>query len=177
MNKTAIKGILLFMMTAALTGCSGDRKDAGGPEPETAESDTLSTLSQVEIPVSIRGKELFVGQTTIQELLDDGFELMVSEWNGSDIIQHELDPEEVLKTGTRNTEISFWITDSSFARLSIAAKTEDVRTGDAPITRLELHLSHQVETLPSDILIDGVPVTELTRAKAGEMFPEARLSL
>ena len=108
---------------------------------------------------------------TIQELLDAGFELMVSEWNGRSIVQRELDPEETLVTGTKNTEISFWISDSSFARLSIDARNGEVRTGDAPVTRLELHLSFDA-ALPSDILISDVPVAELTRAKAGEMFPD-----
>ena len=107
----------------------------------------------------------------IQELLDAGFELMVSEWNGRSIVQRELDPEETLVTGTKNTEISFWISDSSFARLSIDARNGEVRTGDAPVTRLELHLSFDA-ALPSDILISDVPVAELTRAKAGEMFPD-----
>lgn len=172
MKKTAAKGIVLFMMAAALAGCSGDKKTIGEPEPKTEASGSLFTLSQVELPVSIQGSEFIVGQTTIQEILDDGFELMVSEWDGNDIIQHELDPNDLLRAGTKNTEISFWITNASFARLSIAAKTEDVRTGDASITRLELHLSNEAEKLPSDILIDGVPVTELTRTRAGEMFPD-----
>lgn len=172
MKKITAKGIVIFMAMAILTGCSGDKKtDEPALEPEIAGTASLPTLAQMQMPVSIQDQEIIVGKTTIQELLDAGFELMVSEWNGRSIVQRELDPEETLVTGTKNTEISFWISDSSFARLSIDARNGEVRTGDAPVTRLELHLSFDA-ALPSDILISDVPVAELTRAKAGEMFPD-----
>lgn len=170
MKRSAVKGIVFLMITAVLTGCSGDKKTDTPPDSEQTEQ--LPVLSPEEIPVTIQEHEIVVGETTIQELLDDGFRLMVSEWNGDDIVQHDLDPEEILKAGTVNSEISFEVTDAAFVRTTIMAKTEDVRTGDAPITRLEIHLSHDVDTLPEDILLDGVPVTEISRAKAGEMFPD-----
>lgn len=123
MKKITAKGIVIFMAMAILTGCSGDKKtDEPTLEPEIAGTASLPTLAQMQMPVSIQDQEIIVGETTIQELLDAGFELMVSEWNGRSIVQRELDPEETLVTGTKNTEISFWISDSSFARLSIDAR-------------------------------------------------------
>lgn len=164
------KGIALLIMMAVLSGCSRDNEPAASAAQ--TEEPALPALSQLELPVTIQGHEIIVGETTIQELLGDGFQLMVSEWNGDDIVQHELNPDTELADGTSNTEISFWITDASFARVSVIAKNGTVRTGDAPITRLELHLSHNEELLPEDILVDGVPVPEISRTKAGEMFPD-----
>lgn len=50
-----------------------------------------SELTPEQVPVVISGHEIIVDTTTIQELLDDGFSLMVSEWNGDSILQQELD--------------------------------------------------------------------------------------
>ena len=94
MKKITAKGIVIFMAMAILTGCSGDKKtDEPTLEPEIAGTASLPTLAQMQMPVSIQDQEIIVGETTIQELLDAGFELMVSEWNGRSIVQRELDPE------------------------------------------------------------------------------------
>ncbi len=177
MKRVLATGITFLMTMAVLTGCSGDRK-LGSPAASTISSEdsemkkVRSELTPEQVPVVISGHEIIVDTTTIQELLDDGFSLMVSEWNGDSILQQELDPKETLHSGTQNSEISFWITDAVFARVTIAAGTEDIQTGDAAITRFELHLSHEVDTLPEDIYVNGVSVSEFSRAKAGELFPD-----
>lgn len=177
MKRSSATGIAFLMTMAVLTGCSGDRK-LGSPAASTISSEdsemkkVRSELTPEQVPVVISGHEIIVDTTTIQELLDDGFSLMVSEWNGDSILQHELDPKETLRSGTKNSEISFWITDAVFARVTIEAGTEDIQTGDAAITRFELHLSHEVDTLPEDIYVNGVSVSEFSRAKAGELFPD-----
>lgn len=174
MKHVSAKGIAVFLTMAVLTGCSQDKK------PEDQAPSTLSTGTQEElpefspsdVPVTIDDHEIIVGETTIQELLEDEFPLMVSEWDEDHIDQHEVDPDEELEAGSENNEISFWVTDSVFARVSVEARTEAVRVGDAPITRLELHLSHDMETLPQNVLVKGVSVAEMSRTRAGELFPD-----
>lgn len=168
MKKLSVKWMVLFITAIILTGCSGDKKTA----EQTASAAELPELSQVWIPVTVDGHEIIVGKTTIQELLDADFPLMVSEWDGSNVTQHEIDPDAKLPAGSALTEISFYITDAAFARISIWTDAESIQIKEAPITRLELHLSHNVESLPEDIFLDGVSVAELSRQKAGEMFPD-----
>lgn len=177
MNQISGKGIALLVAMAVLTGCSGDKKigDPAASALQTGSGEAAKgpEFSPERLPVTIDDHEIIVGTTTIQDLLDDGFSLTVSEWDETQIYQYELDPKEELTAGTENSEISFWITDTAFARVSVAARTGDIRLGDAPITRFELHLSlDENDTLPQDILVDGVPVTEMSRARAGELFPD-----
>ncbi|MCI8532657.1 MAG: hypothetical protein HFI18_09055 [Lachnospiraceae bacterium] len=163
MKKKILRGIALMLSMVFLTGCSQKEEEA---PPE------LLTLAEYSVPVTIDGIEIVVGTTTLQPLLDAGLSIMVSEWTGDQVLEREIDPEEILAAGTSETDISFWITDSAFARLSLEAADTDVRMGDAVVSRLALHLSHLTDTLPDNISIDGVPVTELSRARAGEMFPD-----
>lgn len=178
MKRSSAAGAAFLITMAVLMGCSGDRKPEDSAASallsaeEEKETEKRTELTPEQVSVTIGGHEIFVDATTIQELLDDGLSLMVSEWDGDHITQHALDPEETLLSGTDNSEISFWITDAAFARVSVAAGAEDIRMGDAPITRLELHLSHEADTLPEDVLINGVSVAGFTRAKAGELFPD-----
>ncbi len=161
MKKKILRGIALMLSMVFLTGCSQKEEEA---PPE------LLTLAEYSVPVTIDGIEIVVGTTTLQPLLDAGLSIMVSEWTGDQVLEREIDPEEILAAGTSETDISFWITDSAFARLSLEAADTDVRMGDAVVSRLDL--SHLTDTLPDNISINGVPVTELSRARAGEMFPD-----
>lgn len=178
MRKIIIKGTVLVLMLLSLTGCSEQRrksKDSFLPL-DTSEF----TLGEHPIPVTIGNVEVFVGETTLQTLLDADLPIVASEWNGSDVIEYEVDPQETLPAHTSFTDLSFWVTDSTFVRLSVEAGNEDIRMEDAIISRLELHLSHRVDTLPDTILLNNVPVPEITRSKAGRMFPyfeQANLSI
>lgn len=163
MNKKILRGIALILSMTFLAGCSPK-------EEETPPK--LLTLAEYSVPVTIDGLEILVGTTTLQPLLDAGLAVRISEWTGEQVVERDIDPEETLAAGTSETDISFWITDSAFARLSLEAGGADVRMGDAVISRLALHLSHQTDTLPDQVSINGVPVTELSRARAGEMFPD-----
>lgn len=163
MKKMILTGIALILAMAFLTGCSKKEEEA---PPE------LLMLAEHSIPVTIDGTEIVVGTTTLQPLLDAGFPVKVAEWTGSEVVEYDIDPDDTLAAGTSETEISFWVTDSAFVRLSLEAGGTNTRMGDATISRLALHLSHHTETLPDNISIDGVPVTELSRARAGEMFPD-----
>lgn len=165
MSKKLIRGVILVLSMAFLSGCSGKKEE----EPPQEE---LLMLEDHSVPVTISGQEIIVGKSALQSVLDTGLSVVLSEWDGSQVIQHEIDPNEILPAGTSATEISFWITDYAFARVSVEGTDKDMRIGDAVITRLALHLSHQPGTLPDHVLIDGVAVTEISRAKASEMFPD-----
>ncbi len=123
MKKKILRGIALMLSMVFLTGCSQKEEEA---PPE------LLTLAEYSVPVTIDGIEIVVGTTTLQPLLDAGLSIMVSEWTGDQVLEREIDPEEILAAGTSETDISFWITDSAFARLSLEAADTDVRMGDAP---------------------------------------------
>ena len=142
MKRVLATGITFLMTMAVLTGCSGDRK-LGSPAASTISSEdsemkkVRSELTPEQVPVVISGHEIIVDTTTIQELLDDGFSLMVSEWNGDSILQQELDPKETLHSGTQNSEISFWIHDRGRDRRHPDRRCSDhaIRTPSVPRSR------------------------------------------
>lgn len=163
MKNRLLKGIVVILSLTFLAGC-GSREDEPEPEP--------LMLADHAVPVTIDGEDVIVGQTTLQPLVDAGFPISLAEWDGEHVTEHEIDPNEILTAGTSLTELSFWLTDSAFIRLSIEAANEDMRLGDAVISRLALHLSHQADTLPDNLMVNGVAITELSREKAGELFPD-----
>ncbi len=169
MKQQLSTGIALLLILSILTGCSGRSQTE---EPAVTEEPVLLELSQTEIPVTIDDHEILAGRTTIQELLDDGFRVMISKWQEDRVVQHEVDPKEVLEPGVNYHELFIEVADSAFMRLSVRTEEEGICMGDAPITRVELHLSHVAETLPDNILLCGVPVKELTREKARTLFPD-----
>lgn len=162
MKKSVITLIVaLILVVVFLTACPGYHEKA----------DPIK-LEDAQIPVKINDHEIFVGETTIQELLDDGFSLTVTKWEDGRITQEELDPEQEFLPDSDYGDISFWITDSAYARISVKTEEQSIKAGDAPISRLELHLSHMEEELPQDILLNGVSVADMSRTKAGEIFPD-----
>lgn len=163
MKNSLLKGMIFILSIMLLAGCGRKEEE---PEPEPL------MLEDHAVPVTIGGEEILVGTTTLQPLLDAGFPVSLAEWDGEHVTEHEIDPNEILAAGSALTEISFWLTDSAFVRLSVEAGNADIRVGDAVITRLALHLSHQADTLPDDLLVSGVPVNELSREKAGDLFPD-----
>ena len=169
MKKRLLKEIVLLLTILLLTGCSEQQAKSQKTAP-LLDTSTF-TLNEHPIPVSIQGTEILVGETTLQTLLDAKLPIVVSEWTGSDVLEREADPNEILSANSNFTDLSCWITDATFARISIEAGAKDTRMGDAVITRLELHLSHHADTLPDSITIDGVPLPEITRSKTGRMFP------
>lgn len=169
MKHTVSTGIILLTVLFMLTGCSGG---AGTEKTAEPEEPVLTELSQVEIPVTIDTHEILVGKTTIRELLDDGFSVRISRLLNDQIIQNDVDPEEILEAGVNYSELFFEVTDSAFVRLSVRTEEQGMQMGDAAITRLELHLSHVVDTLPDNILLAGEPVNALTCEKARGMFPD-----
>lgn len=149
-----------MLMTAA--GCGGKEESEPEKEPEPV------------YPVSINGAEILIGETTVQTLLDQGLSITVSESSPDmkEITQYEVDPESELEANSYYSGGSIWITEHCFAHIAIVTDEEAVKMGDAVIGYLEFSLvSAEDETLDK-LMFNGVPISELNREKAGEIFPD-----
>ncbi len=156
--------LVLLLTVLTVTGCSGGSKTE--PEPEVEEP---------VYTVSIGDTQIRVGETKVQALLDAGMNVTWSEMTSDNQIQeYTVDPEMELEANSYYTGGSVWITESTFAHVSFATEDESVKLGDAVIARMEFNLSFREEDkeAQAEIAFDGVPVTEMTREKAGELYPD-----
>ena len=155
MKRVFKTGMILLAAAALLSGCSGKN---GKEETASAEP------AQVLYPVAIDGKEILVGETTVQTLLDQGMNVTVSEMTeDKQINQYEIDPEAELEPNTYYTGGSIWVTDSIFAHISLVTDEKAVRMGDAVIARLEFSLVSGEESELKRIAFNGVPVSRFQR--------------
>ena len=153
--------VLAFAM--AMMGCA--KSEAG--------EDAAKEAQAVIYPVSIDGSEIIIGETTVQTLLDKGLKVTVSEMTeDKQIIEYEVDPEEELEANSYYSGASVWLTEHSFAHISMATDEENVRMGDAVIARLEFSLVSEEKAELAKIVFNGVPLSEMTREKAGGVFPD-----
>ena len=131
-NKLSLLCCLIgTLILLSLTACSSD----DGSENDKPE-ETL-------IPISVKGAEIKVGETTVQTLLDQGLEVTWMDEN------YEKIPIDLATEGT------------------------PVPMSEAVIARLEFHIAtEEDETVLNQMAFDGVPVTELTCEKAQEMYPD-----
>ncbi len=163
-KKQGFLGLLLGFAVFAAAGCGGDsQKDS----PE-------DTVEDVVYPVSIDGSEIRIGETTVQTLLDKGLKITVSEMSpDNQITEYEIDAESELEANSYYSGASVWVTDHSFAHISLVTNETSAKVADAVIAYMEFNFSYQeeAETLEK-FAFNGVPVTELTREKAGELFPD-----
>ena len=152
--------MVLFCLTMA--GCSGEDATSSAPEVE-----------EPLYPISINGLEIRVGETKLQALLDEGIDVTWSEMTqDKQIEEHTVDPEMALEANSYYTGGSVWITESIFAHISFVTE-ESVKLGEAVIARMEFYFNlGEDEEVLSNITLNGVPVNELNRTKAGEMFPD-----
>ena len=167
MKKTGIRvGLLCLALLVSMTAFAGCSELLGGESSK--EEETL-------YPVSVNGREIRVGETTMQTLLDAGYEVTVSEWteDHSDIEEYEVDPEQLLDADSYYSGGSVWLSESSFAHVSFVTNETPVKLSGAVIARMEFNLGAEESTdLLEKLQINGVPVTEITREKAEEMFPD-----
>lgn len=162
-KKWCIAGLAAAILMAA-TGC-GEKSDS--------EDSSQDTVTEVVYPVSIDGTEILIGETTVQALLDSGLRITVSEMSSDfQITQYEIDPELQLESRTYYSGSSVWLSDSSFAHISMVTGGIPVKMKDAVIAYMEFSPSSGDSENMSKILFNGIPITELTREKAGEIFPD-----
>lgn len=155
--------MLFALSLMAVAGCA--KEDKSSEKNDEAEP--------VIYPVTIDGTEVRVGETNMQALLDKGLKVTVSEMTpDKQIIEYEIDPNEMLEANSYYSGGSVWLTDSTFAHIAMVTDEENTTMGNAVIAYMEINLSSRDKADLDNILFNGVPVNEISREKAGEMFPD-----
>ncbi|MEY8337716.1 hypothetical protein AALB16_06735 [Lachnospiraceae bacterium 62-35] len=160
MNTKKTRSLLCLMLTVLilfLSACAQKGGESGQEE-------------EVLLPISVNGKEIRVGETTVQTLLDEGMDVS---WVDEDYNRVTVDPATQLEANSYYTGGSIKVTDNMSFKISLVTDEDAVSLGDAVIARLELHMAAEDDKgVLETISFDGVPVTELTREKAGEKYPD-----
>lgn len=164
MKKWLTIGLAMCLAAVILSGC-GEREGNG----QEAEAEPRQILYSVMIDEN----EVRVGETTMQVLLDDGLTVSVSDMtDDNETVRYEVDPEAELEPNSYYSGGSVSITDHIFAHISFVTGEASVRMGDAVIARMEFYMTGAEEAERQRIVFNGVPVSEISREKAGEMFPD-----
>ena len=120
-------------------------------------------------PVTLKGVEVRVGETTVQSLLDAGLQIS---WVDENYQRVEVDPTAMLEADSYYTGGSVDLGDSLYANISFVTE-EAAPLGQAVIARLEVRMAGvEDESLLEQMEFDGVPATEFTRDLAGERYPD-----
>lgn len=163
MNTKKTRFLLCLMLAALMLFLAACGKDGGGNSQDGGTDDVL-------LPISINGKEIRVGETTVQTLLDEGLEVS---WVDENYNRITVDPATQLEANSYYTGGSIKVTDNMHFAISFATDEEEVSLGQAVIARLELTMTAEDDkSVLETISFDGVPVTELTREKAAEKYPD-----
>lgn len=150
--------ILVALMLFTLTACG---QDGGGKDEQTGE---------VLLPISVNGKEIRVGETKLQTLLDAGLDVS---WVDESFNRITVDPDMELEANAYYTGGSIKMSDRMSFSVSLATEDEPVPLGQAVIARMELHMAAEDDkSVLEKISFDGIPVTEWTQAKAVEKYPD-----
>lgn len=158
--KQTISSIICLAMVLSLVflpACS-ETGGSSGKEQETL------------LPITLNGTEIRVGETTLQALLDQGLNVG---WVDDNYERIEVDPSMELEPNSYYTGGSIKVSDNIFAQISFVTEDKAIPLGEAVIARLEFYIhSEDDPAVLAKIEFDGVPVTELTREKAGEKYPD-----
>ncbi len=161
MNKKKNRSLLCLMLAVLMLSLSacGANDDGADQEDNT----------EVLLPISINDKEIKVGETTLQTLLDEGFEVS---WVDENYERITIDPSTQLEANSYYTGGSIKVSEGLSFMISLATD-EEVPLGQAVIARLEATLVTETDkSILEKIAFDGVPVTELTQEKAAEKYPD-----
>ncbi len=161
MNKKKNRSLLCLMLAVLMLSLSacGANDDGADQEDNT----------EVLLPISINDKEIKVGETTLQTLLDEGFEVS---WVDENYERITIDPSTQLEANSYYTGGSIKVSEGLSFMISLATD-EEVPLAQAVIARLEATLATETDkSILEKIAFDGVPVTELTQEKAAEKYPD-----
>ncbi len=163
MTGRKMRFLLCLLLTALMLCLSACGKDDGGSGQDGDKTDVL-------LPISINGKEIRVGETTVQTLLDEGLEVS---WVDEDYNRITVDPATQLEANAYYTGGSIKVSDDMSFKISFTTDEEEVSLGQAVIARLELTVAAESDkSVLETISFDGVPVTELTQETAVEKYPD-----
>ena len=159
-KKSFLSCLILAALMLFLSACA----------KEDSENKQEDTNGEVLLPISVNGKEIRVGETTVQTLLDEGLDVS---WVDEDFNRITVDPDTQMDANSYYTGGSIKMTDNMSFSISFATDEEAVPLGQAVIARLELHMAAENDqSVLETIAFDGVPITELNREKAGEKYPD-----
>lgn len=162
MNTKKTRSWLCLFLAVFMLFLSACGKDDGESSQGGGGDDVL-------LPISINGKEVRVGETTVQTLLDEGFDVS---WVDESYHRITVDPATQLEANSYYTGGSIKVTDNMRFAISFATDEEEVSLGQAVIARLELTMAAEDDKSALEtISFDGVPITELTQEKAAEKYP------
>ncbi|WP_295751138.1 hypothetical protein [uncultured Oscillibacter sp.] len=162
MNTKKTRSRLCLFLAVFMLFLSACGKDDGESSQGGGGDDVL-------LPISINGKEVRVGETTVQTLLDEGFDVS---WVDESYHRITVDPATQLEANSYYTGGSIKVTDNMRFAISFATDEEEVSLGQAVIARLELTMAAEDDKSALEtISFDGVPITELTQEKAAEKYP------
>nr|WP_325256952.1 hypothetical protein [uncultured Oscillibacter sp.] len=162
MNTKKTRSRLCLFLAVFMLFLSACGKDDGESSQGGGGDDVL-------LPISINGKEVRVGETTVQTLLDEGFDVS---WVDESYHRITVDPATQLEANSYYTGGSIKVTDNMHFAISFATDEEEVSLGQAVIARLELTMAAEDDKSALEtISFDGVPITELTQEKAAEKYP------
>lgn len=151
--------LLCLLLALALVLCG---LSACGTEGKGKEEETL-------YPITLKGTEVRVGETTVQALLDEGLQVTWTDENYETVV---VDPNAMLDAESYYTGGNVWLSDSIFANISFVTE-EEAQLGQAVVARLEFYLyGEEDQSVLEQISFDGVPVTQWTREMAGEKYPD-----
>ena len=98
----------------------------------------LAYVLRVHLPISINGKEIRVGETTVQTLLDEGLEVS---WVDEDYNRITVDPAAQLEANAYYTGGSIKVSDNMSFMISFTTDEEEVSLGQAPGSKSRSSLS------------------------------------
>lgn len=161
-KKSSLLCLMLALSTLFLSACG----QKGGQEEEKE--------AEVLLPISINGSEIRVGETTLQGLLDMGLDVSWVDENYQRVV---IDPTTELEANSYYTGGSIKMSDHMSFSISLATEDEAVPLGQAVIARMELNMAMEMaaaddKSVLESISFDGTPVTEWTREKAVEKYPD-----
>ena len=164
MNTKRSRPLLCLVMAVILLSLCACGRDGGGDGQKGGKD------GEVLLPISFNGAEIRVGETTVQALLDEGLDVS---WVDEEYNRITVAPATQLEANSYYTGASIRVTDNMFFLISFVTDEEEIPLGQAVIARLELSMvSEDDKSVLETISFDGVPVTELTQAKAAEKYPD-----
>ena len=143
MKTKKMRSLLCLALTALmllLPACSQEEKEEA---PE-----------EVLLPISFNGKEIRVGETTVQTLLDEGLDVS---WVDENYERITVDPTMQLEPKSYYTGGSIKVTNRMSFSISFATEDEAVTLGEAVIARLELNMAAEDDKdVLKNISFDGM---------------------